>query len=79
MDKSYIENQLTGLYEDLEKAQKMSDEVVCDYFNVDFRKEAVDCLNEEIDFYESKLSEIEEKKQPRPIYQQTADNPYICW
>ena len=58
----------------------MSDEVVCDYFNVDFRQEAIDCINEEIDYYESKLSDIEESEQPKTYnYIQTADNPYLCW
>lgn len=53
-----ISQYLESLYTDLDRANTMSESEVCDAFNVDFKHEIIDILNDEIEIYENALEEV---------------------
>lgn len=74
-----INNELDGLYQELDTVQSMSEEAVRYRFNTDSKKDYVDILNEEIDSLEDELDEVEGYLHRERNYEKTADKPYICW
>ena len=79
MTRSEIENTLDTLYDDLSFANTASEHNVCIAFNTDSREEAIQATNEEIEYYERKLRDIEAYEHRKLNYERTADAPYICW
>ncbi|MBR8738301.1 hypothetical protein [Bacteroides pyogenes] len=76
MRKYQIEQGLNALYKDIERINGMDEKDVCARYNVDSKEEIVEVIQEEIENYESLLSEIEDYE---PNYEKTADKPFIVW
>ena len=74
-----INNELDGLYQELEIVQSMSEETVRYRFNANSKKEYISILNEEIDALEDELDEVEGYLHRERNYEKTAGKPYICW
>lgn len=53
MEKIY--KTLNGLYKELGKTEKMEELEACQYWNCDTKEGAIECLKEEIEFYENEL------------------------
>lgn len=60
-------NELDRLYDELKTVQSMSEDAVCMLYNVDFKQEYINLLNEEIDKLEDALSEVFEQDDDREI------------
>lgn len=58
MDRYDIEKQLDSLYQDLQIAYNADEQTVCLTFNVDTRREAVQLITDDIDYYEDMLAEL---------------------
>jgi hypothetical protein len=63
MDRYEIEKQLDSLYQDLQIAHNAEEQTVCLTFNVDTRREAVQLITDDIDYYEDMLSCLTEEEQ----------------
>lgn len=63
MDRYEIEKQLDSLYQDLQIAHNAEEQTVCLTFNVDTRREAVQLITDDIDYYEDMLSCLPEEEQ----------------
>ncbi len=74
-----IEEELNGLYKDLETVQAMSDDAVCASFNADNKHEYIDMLNDEIGKLEDKLEEKEKYMGRERNFMKSADKPFLCW
>lgn len=58
MDRYDIEKQLDSLYQDLQIAYNADEQTVCLTFNVDTRREAVQLITDDIDYYEDMLADL---------------------
>lgn len=54
-----INQQLDSLYKDLEAAHNNDEETVCEMFNADSKKEAIQLITDEIDCLEAELKGFE--------------------
>lgn len=58
MDRYDIEKQLDSLYQDLQIAYNADEQTVWLTFNVDTRREAVQLITDDIDYYEDMLADL---------------------
>ena len=61
MTRYEIEQELNGLYKDLDLAYNSDEETACLIFNVDKKKETIQAITDEIDFYEDLLKAKDEE------------------
>lgn len=59
MSRYEIEKELDGLYRDLEIAESNDESYVCRRFNADSKADFIGVVNDEINFYEALLKDIE--------------------
>ncbi|WP_277640044.1 hypothetical protein [Bacteroides graminisolvens] len=55
MTRYELEQGLNALYRDLEKAKNMDEETACKFYNVDYKAEIIEVIEEEIKTYEAIL------------------------
>ena len=60
MTRYEIEQELNGLYKDLDLAYNSDEQTACLIFSVDEKKEAIRAITDEIDNYESALEEYDQ-------------------
>lgn len=86
MTRTRIEKELNGLYADLENLERIDEATACEVYSVDCKDDIIECINEEIKFYEKELEELEalyaEDEDDGMDYvslQQSQGLPVIVW
>lgn len=79
MTRYEIDNELTSLYQELDIVKSMDEATASRCYNVDYKKEAVEAIEEEIDTYECAMAELDEYENRNLNFCKTADAPYLCW
>jgi hypothetical protein len=79
MNRYEIDKQLSSLYRELEQVKMANELTACILCNTDTKQEAIEAIQQEIDYYEGQLKEIEEYENRETNYERTADKPYLCW
>lgn len=86
MTRTQIERELNGLYADLENLERIDEATACEAYSVDCKDDIIECINEEIKFYEKELEELEalyaEDEDDGMDYvslQQSQGLPVIVW
>ena len=59
MKREKIELELSKLYEELEQVKRMSELEACEFGNTNSKQEYIECIEEEIKYYQSELDEIQ--------------------
>lgn len=59
MKREKIELELSKLYEELEMVERMSELEACEFGNTNSKQEYIECIEEEIKYYQSELDEIQ--------------------
>ena len=59
MKREKLESVLIKLYEELELVESMSEEEACEFGNTNSKQEYIECIEEEIKYYQSELDEIQ--------------------
>ena len=59
MKREKIELELSKLYEELEQVERMSELEACEFGNTNSKQEYIECIEEEIKYYQSELHEIQ--------------------
>ena len=59
MKREKIELELSKLYEELEQVERMSELEACEFGNKNSKQEYIECIEEEIKYYQSELDEIQ--------------------
>lgn len=59
MKREKIELELSKLYEELEQVERMSELEACEFGNTNSKQEYIECIEEEIKYYQSELDEIQ--------------------
>ena len=62
MSRYEIEQELNGLYIDLEIAENNDEQTVCKRFNADSKADFIRVVNDDINFYESLLEDIDKRR-----------------
>ena len=79
MNRYEIDKKLSSLYKELEQVEMANELTACILCNTDTKQEAIETIQQEIDYYEGQLTEIEEYENRETNYERTADKPYLCW
>ncbi len=79
MNRYEIDKKLSSLYKELEQVEMANELTACILCNTDTKQEAIETIQQEIDYYEGQLKEIEEYENRETNYERTADKPYLCW
>ena len=61
MSRYEIEQELNGLYIDLEIAENNDEQTVCKRFNADSKADFIRVVNDDINFYEALLEDIDKR------------------
>lgn len=56
------QNELNNLYIELEKVERMSELEACDFCNADSKQDALEAIQEEIDYWENQVRELEDEE-----------------
>ena len=59
MKREKIELELSKSYEELEQVERMSELEACEFGNTNSKQEYIECIEEEIKYYQSELDEIQ--------------------
>lgn len=59
MKREKLELELSKLYEELAIVESMSEEQTCEFGNTNSKQEYIECIEEEIKYYQSELDEIQ--------------------
>ncbi len=62
MSRYEIEKELNGLYIDLEIAENNDEQTVCKRFNADSKADFIRVVNDDINFYEALLEDINKRR-----------------
>ena len=62
MSRYEIEQELNGLYIDLEIAENNDEQTVCKRFNADSKADFIRVVNDDINFYEALLEDIDKRR-----------------
>ena len=62
MSRYEIEQELNGLYIDLEIAENNDEQTVCKRFNDDSKADFIRVVNDDINFYEALLEDIDKRR-----------------
>lgn len=83
MTRTQIEKELNGLYADLENLERIDEATACEVYSVDCKDDIIECINEEIKFYEKELealyTEDEDDDMDYVSLQQSQGLPVIRW
>lgn len=63
MNRYEIDKQLTSLYKELDQVAAANELTACILCNTNTKQEAIEAIQQEIDYYEGQLKEIEESEQ----------------
>ena len=61
MSRKEYQNELNNLYIELEKVERMSELEACDFCNADSKQDALEAIQEEIDYWEKQIRDLEDE------------------